>query len=458
MASPSDMAPPVERLSAFVLGDVAVPEPALERAATLLLDTVGVAAGAVPLDAGRIARETALDLFGARADGRYGAPMMFDGRRVSLAGAAFAGATQIDNLDAHDGYNPTKGHIGCAVVPALLAFSAERPELSGRDALTALCIAYEVSACAGIALHATVTDYHTSGAWNALGVAALGCRLLGAEPRQLREALGIAEYHGPRSQMMREIANPTMLHDGSGIGAHAGVMATLMAMRGFVGAPALTVEAPEVAAHWSGLETDWTIERNYIKPYPVCRWAHAAIDAVRELRLAHGIASEDIARVAISTFNEAACLFPGMPSTTSQAQYSLAFAVATMLVHGRIGVEHVVEAGLHDAEVATLVERIEVHESRRHSDRFPAARYSDVTVTLNDGQALSSGDVHARGGLEAPLGVGELRAKFDGLAGAVLSPARRSQVWESGLNLLRPGSKFAEFASLVTAPPDARLS
>ena len=31
---------------------------------------------------------------------------------------------------------------------------------------------------------------------------------------QLRHALGIAEYHGPRSQMMREIANPSMLHDG----------------------------------------------------------------------------------------------------------------------------------------------------------------------------------------------------------------------------------------------------
>jgi hypothetical protein len=69
-----------------------------------------------------------------------------------------------------------------------------------------------------------VSDYHTSGAWNALGVAALGCRLR-ACPDTLRHALGIAEYHGPRSQMMREIANPTMLHDGSGMGALVGMMA-----------------------------------------------------------------------------------------------------------------------------------------------------------------------------------------------------------------------------------------
>ena len=48
---------------------------------------------------------------------------------------------------------------------------------------------------------------------------------MGLSPDQLRQALGIAEYHGPRSQMMREIATPTMLHDGSGMGALVGSMA-----------------------------------------------------------------------------------------------------------------------------------------------------------------------------------------------------------------------------------------
>ena len=238
-------------IAGFAPGDPAIPEGALCRASILLLDTPGVAAGAAPLDAGRIARATAVELFAAPGNGSGGAPLLFDGRRVSLAGAAFAAATQIDNLDAHDGLNSTKGHIGCAVVPALFAFAARRPNLTGREALHALVVAYEVAARAGVALHRTVDDYHTSGAWNALGVAALGCRLLGAEAGVLRHALGIAEYHGPRSQMMREIANPTMLHDGSGVGALTGVVAALMALRGFEGAPALTVEALEVAPIWA---------------------------------------------------------------------------------------------------------------------------------------------------------------------------------------------------------------
>ncbi|MEO1364834.1 MAG: MmgE/PrpD family protein, partial [Pseudomonadota bacterium] len=184
-------------IAAFTLGPLSVPDSARDMAATLLIDTLGVAAGAVDLAPARIARDHAARFLAAPAEGDA-ATLLFDGRRASLAGAAFAAATQIDNLDAHDGYNPTKGHIGCAVVPALCAFAEHMPQLTARDALTALTMSYEVAARAGIALHATADDYHTSGAWNALGVAALGCRLRRHSPDRLRQALGIAEYHGPR--------------------------------------------------------------------------------------------------------------------------------------------------------------------------------------------------------------------------------------------------------------------
>ena len=204
------------------------PAEVLARSALLLLDTLGIAIAASPMEAGVLARETARRIYGA-ADPADSAWMMFDGRRASLAGAAFATATQIDNLDGHDGYNPTKGHIGVAVIPALVSFAQHLPDLSAKNALEALVIGYEIAGRAGIALHATTTDYHTSGAWNALGVAALGARLRGTPADQLREAMGIAEYHGPRSQMMREIANPTMLHDGSGMGALVGVSSLIMA-------------------------------------------------------------------------------------------------------------------------------------------------------------------------------------------------------------------------------------
>ena len=434
----------------FILSGRDIPQSALDIAATLLIDTVGVAAGATGLAAGRIARDHAFAFHGAGAP-EHAAPMMFDGRRASIPGAAFAAATQIDNLDAHDGLNQTKGHIGCAVVPAVFAFAEDRPELMARDALRALVVAYEIAARAAFALHASVSDYHTSGAWNALGVAAIGCRLRGANPDQLRQAFGIAEYHGPRSQMMREIANPTMLHDGSGMGALVGSMAALMAMDGFTGAPAITVENGDTARFWGDLGEVWTIEQNYIKPYPICRWAHAALDAVSGLMRAHGFHADDVTSVTVNTFAESAALFPGMPATTSQAQYSLPFALAVMLVHGRIGPNEITGAGLNDPQVSALLPRISVHEAARHSERFPEGRWSDVTVELKDGRRLASGDVNARGGSEAPMDMHEVEAKFHIMASALPEPRRRA-IWEMREQLMQPEAKFEELARLVRAP------
>ena len=119
-----------------------MPESALDMAATLLIDTIGVAAGAAGLASGRIACDHAFAFHAAGAP-EHAAHMMFDGRQASIAGAAFAMATQIDNLDGHDGLNATKGHIGCAVVPALFAFAERQPELTTREALKTLAKSYE---------------------------------------------------------------------------------------------------------------------------------------------------------------------------------------------------------------------------------------------------------------------------------------------------------------------------
>jgi len=447
IARPDDTA--FGSVAEFVLGhDVKIPEAALRHAATLLIDTLGVAAGATRLEAGRIARDFAADFHGA-GSAANAAHMLFDGRRTSLPGAAWALATQIDNLDGHDGLNPTKGHIGCAVVPALFAFAERHPGLTGAEALRAMVMAYEVAARAGMALHATVSDYHTSGAWNALGVAALGCRVEGAGATALRHAMGIAEYHGPRSQMMREIDNPTMLHDGSGMGALVGASAALLAMRGFTGTPAITVEAAGAAPFWADLGANWTVTENYIKPYPCCRWAHPAIDAVRALVQAHGITFEQIQAVEVRSFDEAVRLFAGMPKTTTEAQYSLHFVVATMLCHGQVAPRQVTGNGLADPRVAALVPRIRAVATEAHNARFPEGRWSDVEITLKDGRRLHSGDVMASGGPGAWRPDADIEAKFHAFTEGVLSPARARGIWAMRERLLDPGRPLSELAVMV---------
>ncbi|MEX0365570.1 MAG: MmgE/PrpD family protein [Ruegeria sp.] len=444
------------RVADFVLNRAPedIPASTREAAALMALDTMGIVIASGPMKAGVIARDTAALLYGS-SDPAFSARMMFDGRQVSMAGAAYAAATQTDNLDGHDGYNPTKGHIGVVVIPALAVLAGHCKDLTGPEALAAITVGYEVAGRAGLALHATVSDYHTSGAWNALGVVAMAARLRGHSVDQLRQGLGIAEYHGPRSQMMREIANPTMLHDGSGWGAMVGISSAILAERGFTGAPAITIEEDRAAPHWADLGEFWQMERQYVKPYPICRWAHAAIDGVRAVMRDHGLTHDQVRLIQVNSFHQAACLYPELPGTTSQAQYSLPFAVAVQAVHGQIGVEHVSGAGLQDPVVADVMQRISVAETERHNARFPQGRWADVQITTTDGRVLDSGDTPARGGGEAPLSRDEVVAKFMEFAVPSVGEGRAAAIRDAMLGLADPGSRFSDLAGLLYDAPGA---
>ena len=253
-----------------------LPPQVLAQARRCVLDLVGVAAAGSQSRLSGIIRRHAAEHFGG---GDRSVRMLFDGRRVSPVGAALAGGMTIDSFDAHDGHVLTKGHVGVAVMPSVLAFADALKSLDGQEFLTQIVIGYEIATRAGIALHASASDYHTSGSWNTIACAALGARNLGLGPQQTREALGIAEYHGPRSQMMRCIDHPTMVKDGSGWGAMAGVSAAYLAADGFTGAPALTLEAAKLTPVWADLGERWLILDQYFKPYPVCRWAQPAVEA-----------------------------------------------------------------------------------------------------------------------------------------------------------------------------------
>ncbi|RYE31226.1 MAG: MmgE/PrpD family protein, partial [Hyphomicrobiales bacterium] len=369
------------------------------QARRCLLDLVGVAAGGRRTELSRIAHDFAVDHLGT---GRKGARILFDGRKASASGAAFAGATTIDSFDAHDGHALTKGHAGVAILPTILAVAdaeglLDGDGLDGEALLTSLVLGYEIAIRAGIALHASACDYHTSGAWNALGCAAVSARLLRLGHKQTRHALGIAEYHGPRSQMMRCIDHPTMVKDGSGWGALAGVSAAYLAQAGFTGAPAITMEAPDQATIWADLGERWLILDQYFKPWPVCRWAQPAIEAASSLMSEHAFASSDIDSVEVETFHEAVRLGAQLPSTTEAAQYAIGFPLAAYLVRGRLGAEEIGPDGLADPAIGDLLSRVQLVEVPILSQRFPAERIARLRIALKSGQILTSEDTTARG-------------------------------------------------------------
>jgi 2-methylcitrate dehydratase PrpD len=401
---------------------VDLPPDVVAQAKRCLLDLIGVAVAGRQTRLSRIVHDFAVRQMGASP----GVRLLFDGRRASVTGAAYAGASTIDSFDAHDGHRLTKGHAGVALLPALLAFADERDMTDGRAFITGLVMGYEIATRAGMALHATARDYHTSGAWNALGCAAIGARLMRLDPEATRHALGTAEYHGPRSQMMRCIDHPTMVKDGSGFGALAGVSAACLAADGFTGAPALLIEGEAEAPFWRDLGADWEIARHYLKPYPVCRWAQPAMDAVADLIGRHQVDHHDIAGIEIRTFDAAVRLGTRAPRSTEEAQYAIGFPVAAIAARGVLGAAELGDEGLQDAAISAMLARIRLVEDAGMTARFPAERLATVDVTLRNGQRISSPPTVARGDPEHALADAEVLAKFRGLADVLPKERRRA--------------------------------
>ncbi len=422
-----------------------------------VLDTIGVAAVGSTTEIGKIVSNYARRHWCAGAEGPK-ARMIFDGTPVSPEGAAFCGAFTIDSIDGHDGFSPAKGHAGSAILPALFAFCEDRKAagnpVSGSEFLAAMAVGYEVSYRAGLALHATTTDYHTSGAWTAVGAAAMGARLLGLTGEQMRHAIGIAEYHGPRSQMMRCIDHPSMLRDGVGWGAPTGVSAVYMAQMGFTGAPAITVEQEAAAEFWHDLGDRWDILHTNYKRYPVCRWAHPAIDASQDLMNEHSLTGKDVERVRIQTFHNATRLAGQSPQTVDELTYAIAFPTATMIVRGKIGIPELAPSVLDDPEIKRISLATELVETEHYNQISTRERWADVTLYLKDGRELQSPPRKPKGDqFDDPLSNEEISEKFHLFADSVIGTGRAGRIEAEIETMDNEGSTMDWLDNLVYAAP-----
>ena len=398
-----------------------LPRTIRSQAVRCLLDTLGAGISGHGTKLSTIIRDFAVCAYGGK-----GAFLWLDGREVSAPGAALAGGMTVDAIDIHDGHPLTKGHAGAAVVPALFAAAGlnQHHPLSGKIFLTDLAVGYEIALRAGIALHSTACDYHASGAWNALGCAAVTARRLGLNAEQTRHALGIAEYNGPRSQMMRCIDHPAMLKDGSGWGAMTGVSSALMAASGFTGAPALNVESEEAEHAWQDLGHQWRMNELYFKPHAVCRWAQPAVEGAAILQKRHHIRPEHIRRIRIETFHQAVRLNRRRVANTEEAQYNLPFPVAALLVFGKLGTSELTGKSLEDPLVTRLMNCMKITEDKGFSQSFPEKRCARVHIETDDGMTYDSGQIEARWDADNPPSDKEILKKFRNLAGEQLTEKR----------------------------------
>lgn len=340
----------------------------------------------------------------------------------SFLGAATAMGHASNSFDIDDGHNMIKGHPGTSFIGGVLAAALEK-DITYREYLETLVVSYDVAVRMGLALQDHYQFLHSTGAYGAVATAAGVGRILGFTKEQLNTAISMAEFHAPMVPVMRAVEYPSMNKDGVPFGAMVGALAVLDTLAGETARTHL-LELDECRKYTDTLGSTYEIMNLYFKPYTCCRWAHQPILACQTLMKRHGFDYTKVAHVKINTFLSAARLSKIRPHGTDEAQYNIAWPVASALVFGDVGFQQVREEALGNQTVLDMMDRLEFAVDPEMDKEFPAKRLAWVEITLKDGTAYRSDVYEAPGEPEdKELDLNWIEKKFKRITAPMLAPA-----------------------------------
>ena len=317
-------------------------------------------------------------------------PVIGSEKKFNFMGASAAMGHSSNAYDIDDGHNMTRTHPGTSFIGAILAAAYEK-DLSLKDFLTALLVAYEVSLRSGVAMMDYYKYAHSSGTFGAVGVVAGVGKIYGFTKEELNNVLSVADFNAPLVPGIRSVEYPSMNKDGVPFGVMIGTLALMASMSGFTGNKNL-LEADEYRYLTDDLGGNYEVMNLYFTPYPCCRWAHPAIDACVSLMQEKGIKKEDIEKVVIKTFNRATLLSKIEPKTADEAQYNIAYPVATAIVHGTFGIDNVWEENLKDPNTLEMMKKLFFETDEELDKKFPAQRICRAEIYTKDGSKFISHD------------------------------------------------------------------
>ena len=415
------------QLAEFVtgLGHDDIPADVRTRAGYLILDAVGIALASTQYDFAHRAL-TALSGFGA-GDGH----VIGFGTRLPLRDAVMMNGLLVHGLDYDDTHVAGVIHATAAAFPTALGMAADR-RLSGREMLSGFIAGMEVSTRLGSVAKGGFhqVGFHPTGIIGVFACAMIAGRLTGLNAVQLADAQGIALSMAAGSmEFLQDGAWTKRMHPGwAGVG---GITAAAMARAGFVGPKAVYegrfglfpiyldkehLQAVDMSLATADLGKVWEINNVAVKPIPACHFTHACADAAMALRAEHGLKPEDIVSIRAlvpAGVHKTVCEPVGTkqtPQNSYDAQFSIPWAVASGLVHGRFGLADLTQEALTDAATQALAGKVTCEE---YPDApFPKYYSGEVIVTLMDGRVLTHVEEINRGNPDRPLSNDEIVAKY----------------------------------------------
>ena len=375
-------------------------------------------------------RDPSLDILLDVFDAEGGSPLasvVGTGVRTTLQNAALANGYLGHLEDYDDTHFPTVIHPSSPVLPAALAVG-EHLHASGRDVLAASVLGMEACCRIGMAVHPYHYDegWHITGTTGVFGSIIAAAKLSGLDLGQMTHGLGIA---GTQAAGVREVFGSMTKPFHPGRSAQSGVLASLLAQRGFTstteilegrrGFAAVMSEDSHLERVNDGLGESWELMMNGLKPYACGVVNHPLIDAMVALKNSAGIDPSEVQSVSARVHPLVLELVDRPnPRVGLEGKFSYQHSMAVGLVDGAAFPAQYSDARVADPVIAGLRDRIQAT-----IDESMAEDASEVTITLRNGQEHSQRIEHATGAPDNPMTDAQLNEKFRALVGDVFPSA-----------------------------------
>lgn len=417
-----------------------LPTEVVESVKMRVLDTLGIAVAAAPLETSRAARRWA-----SEQGGNSGASAVGVASKLPANLAAFVNGMLAHSLDYDDTHLPSVLHPSATVVPAALA-AAEKHGADGRQLIRSIAVGLEICVRLGMAgydeeaKNSTFFEngQHATSICGAMG-GAVAAAVISGDEKSVLNALGVAaSMTSGIIEANRTGGTVKRMH--CGWAAHSAVSAAELVSHGLTGPPTVLEGRFGFFQAWlhghydptaitAGLGESWSVPNIFFKPYPANHFTHAAVDAAIRLREA-GITVDQIERLTLGvpapnlrTIGEPIDV-KRAPTTGYMAQFSGPYAIAVGLFGGGglgASMEDYTDELATDPARRALMQKVEVVADEKCTAIFPHQFPAILTARLDDGREIVEEVLTTRGGPERPLSLDELTMKFNHNAGQMLS-------------------------------------
>ncbi len=399
-----------------------------------LIDTLGCAMGGYLSEPAKIARNLAGSVTGTPS-----ARVLGTCRDSSLDMAAFANGCMIRYLDCNDSYfSPGGGHPS-DMIAAVLAV-AEANGCDGRQAITAIALAYEVFC--RLSDQVVTGDYGwDQGMFSIVGAACAAGALMGLDQERMAHAISLSLAPNLPLGVTRTGELSMWKGCATASATRAGIFAAQLASQGMSG-PGEPFEGRRGLWEQAGVTEEVTLEefggngRGFLinettfKFYPSQIHTQAPIGLAVDL---HGrVRGQEIESITIESYRSGVSS-PDTepekwdPQTRETADHSIPFLVAMALQDGAVTPASFTAQRIAEPSLRTLMSRMTMAEGPGFTEKYPQQYNCRIEVTATGGDRHEASTSYPKGHKHNPLSDREVDQKFTNLASAVLSEQQCSE-------------------------------